>query len=126
MWYIKYLGRAYSESFDCMQLAMDVGKEFGHKVEKPIYIANVFDQARAVKVDKDSVCRKISINEVKDGDPVLFLCRDRFYHIGVYVKSGDSDYVLHADQKAGMVVITRLTQMSVLGYELEGYYRWID
>ncbi|WP_159990800.1 hypothetical protein [Pelistega ratti] len=121
-WYEKYIGETYSEENDCMALAIRVGAEFGYLIQKPSYNANVYAQARALQLYKDDLA--VKTDKKQDGNPVLFLCRKRFFHIGVYVRIDSEDWILHADQRSGFVILTRLREMAQYGYELEGFYQW--
>ena len=124
MWWNKYIGEEYTEENDCMALAVRVAKDVLDKeVESPPYKPNIWSQAKAVGDFKDDVCKRTDTAE--DGNPVLFLCRKRFYHIGVLVHTNNEQYVLHADQQAGFVLLTRLRDMAEKGYEFEGFYKWI-
>lgn len=124
MWWNKYIGEEYTEENDCMALAVRVAKDvLGKEVESPPYKPNIWSQAKAVGDFKDDVCKRT--DTPKDGNPVLFLCRKRFYHIGVLVHTNNEQYVLHADQQAGFVLLTRLRDMAEKGYEFEGFYKWI-
>lgn len=124
MWWDKYLGQPYTELDDCMTLAVRVAQEvLGKGVNSPLYTPGLRDQARAVHDYKGDVCRRM--DKPKDGYPVLFLCRTRFYHIGVLAHINHEQYILHASQQAGCVILTRLRDMSKQGYEFEGFYEWI-
>lgn len=125
MWYEKYVGQEYSAENDCMALAVKVAEEFGYKVKIPHYKDNVYAQAAAMKRYKDDYGVRIAPDEAQDGIPVLFLCRKRFYHCGVYVWINGEAWILHADQTSGFVILTRLRDMANKGYELEGFYKWI-
>ena len=124
MWWETYLGQPYTEIDDCMALAVRVANDvLGVQVNSPLYKPELRDQARAVHDYKDDVCQHT--NNPKDGYPVLFLCRSRFFHIGVLVNTNYEQFILHASQQAGSVVLTRLKDMSKQGYEFEGFYEWI-
>lgn len=125
MWWEKYIGQPYVElENDCMALAVKVAHEFlGLHVISPTYKPDIRDQARAIREHKDDVCSRIETP--KDGYPVLFLCRRRFFHIGVYLRTNHEDWILHADERSGFVILTRLKDMSLKGYQLEGFYQWI-
>lgn len=122
MWYEKYIGEEYSEENDCMALAVRVGAEFGYTIQKPSYKPNVYAQANALHLYRDDLAHRVE-NGI-EGHPVLFLCRRRFFHIGVYVPINGEEWILHADQRSGFVILTRLREMSMYGYELEGFYQW--
>lgn len=124
MWWDKYIGDEYTEENDCMALAVRVAKEvLGKDVISPPYQPNIWSQAKAVRDFKHDVCKRTEAAE--DGNPVLFLCRKRFYHIGVSVQINDEQYILHASQQAGAVLLTRLRDMAEQGYEFEGFYQWM-
>lgn len=121
-WWEPFIGKPYGDGYDCMSLAVEVAALFGHKVVHPSYAPNVRAQARAVAQHKETLSQAQAT--AQDGDPVLFLCRARFYHIGVFVNVDDTAYILHADQRSAAVILTKLTDMPVLGYTLEGFYKW--
>lgn len=122
MWTDKYIGMDYQDDgFDCMDLAVLVAKEqLGIAVDKPFYNANCFSQKHSVDKNIASVCQPIA--DPIDKQPVLFVGRKQFYHIGVYASGG---WILHNDQKLGSVILTKLERMIDHGYEFKGYYRWI-
>ena len=125
MWWDEYTGQKYVDlENDCMALAVKVAREMlGKNVISPGYKADLRDQARAIRDHKDDVCTRIDTPQ--DGYPVLFLCRRRFFHIGVYLRTNHEDWILHADKSVGLVILTRLKDMSLRGYQFEGFYQWI-
>jgi hypothetical protein len=60
----------------------------------------------------------------QEGDNVVMLCNGRASHIGVYCIVDHHEQVLHAYKPAGMVVLTRLSDLHKLLLELEGFYKW--
>ncbi len=125
MWWQKYLGQPYDErENDCMDLAVKVARDvLGLEITSPSYQPTLKDQARALQEHKDDLCARIDIPQ--DGYPVLFLCRRRFFHIGVYLRTNHEDWILHADERSGFVILTRLKDMSLKGYQFEGFYQWL-
>ena len=125
MWYEKYLDMPYKPiDGDCMALAELVAREYlGVEVNAPQHEVGLRAQARQISATKDSLAERT--DTPKDGYPVLFSCRSRFYHIGVYVHLNYEPWILHNDERLGKVVITPLRQMAIQGYELEGFYKWI-
>lgn len=125
MWHEKYLEMPYVPvDGDCMALAEIVASEYlGVEVKAPEHAIGLREQSKQIRAYKDSLADKTDAPQ--DGYPVLFLCRQRFYHIGVYVFLNFEPWILHNDERLGKVVLTRLRDMPVQGYELEGFYKWI-
>lgn len=125
MWHEKYLDMPYVPvDGDCMALAELVAKEYlGIEVNAPPHEVGLRAQARQIAHYKDSLAERT--DTPKDGYPVLFSCRKRFYHIGVYVFLNYEPWILHNDERVGKVVVTPLRNMAIQGYELEGFYKWI-
>lgn len=125
MWWEKYIGQPYIPvDGDCMALAEQVAtQETGRVFNVPEHTTGLRAQARQIERHKDEYARKV--DKPKDCNPVLFLCRKRFYHIGVSAFINNEDYVLHNDEQHGSVVLTRLRDMQRFGYEFEGFYEWI-
>ena len=125
MWHEKYLEMPYIPiDGDCMALAELVASEYlGITVNSPLHATGLREQARQIQEHKDSLAERTDTPQ--DGYPVLFLCRSRFYHIGVYVFLNYEPWILHNDERLGKVVVTRLRDMPVQGYEFEGFYKWL-
>lgn len=125
MWWEKYIGQPYVPvDGDCMTLAEQVAEnELDIILRVPEHETGLRAQARQIQKYRDEYAQKVETPE--DCQPVLFLCRKRFFHIGVSARINNEDYVLHNDERHGSVILTRLRDMTRIGYEFEGFYRWI-
>jgi hypothetical protein len=126
-WSDKYVGRKYvTQDYDCSCLAAEVSEiEFGKIVDLPITRGiNAIGQHRVLVQNKERLTEKVETPE--DGDIVLMIGGGRLNHLGVYYKDNDGNaWVLHNCENAKQVVRTRLRSLSVYGFKLEGFYRWI-
>lgn len=125
-WTDSYIGQPYIPGVaDCASLAERVAREvLGICPGLPqSHETSLRGQAEQVARLKDGVA--VRVDAPIDAQPVLFVARGRFFHIGVVALIGGETWVLHNDQSAGMVVCQRLRDMTCWAYEFEGYYRWI-
>lgn len=64
------------------------------------------------------------VDDPKEGDVVLMLCRNRPSHVGVYCDVNGEPSVLHAMENAGMVVLHRIRDLPKVFLSVEGFYKW--
>ncbi|MBC7201944.1 MAG: hypothetical protein H5U29_00275 [Pusillimonas sp.] len=125
-WSDRYIGQPYiPESGDCAAFAERVAREvlrINPKLPES-HASGLREQAEQISQLKDSYA--VRVDAPIDGQPVLFVARGRFFHIGVAALIGGETWIVHADQSAGAVVCQRLTDMTRWAYKLEGAYRWI-
>ena len=61
----------------------------------------------------------------KDGDLVLMHGQRLMCHIGVYVRIGWSEYVLHTEGRIKVSSLHRIQDLNLYGYKLARFYRWL-
>lgn len=125
-WSDRYVGLPYTaESGDCAALAAKVAKEvLGKDCALPTsHSATLREQAKQIHDHRDSLAVR-AVNPT-DGQPALFIGRGRTCHIGVVCLIASEVWILHADQGAGFVVRERLSNMTKLRFQLEGFYKWL-
>ena len=126
-WSDKYIGRAYVlESYDCATLAQEIAKnEFGIDAKLPIdHGKNSIGHQRQFIRYQSEIASLIAENELRDGDLVLMISCGRINHVGVYYRDNHIEWVIHNASNVGSVIRTRLRSLSVIGYQIEGFYRW--
>ena len=123
-WSDRYVGRVYEAgAFDCGDLAELVAREvFGRAIALPSVHGRGGAQRQAVIDAAKSACAE-PIAKPCDGDAVLIVARGYGQHVGIYCVIEGEPWVLHNVRTAG-AIRTRLRHMGLLGYSIEGYYRW--
>lgn len=131
-WSDRFVGVPYvEETFDCGELARTVRAEvFGQPIELPRErdyagkrgVARVRAMRDQIAAHRDDYATP-TVTPC-DGDGVLLQSRGRLDHIGLYCLIGGEAWVLHAAAGIDQVVRTRVRQLELSGYRLEGYYRW--
>ena len=132
-WSDAYVGRTYVEDeFDCADLARSVQAEvFDHELHLPAerwYAGLSGPQKLQAMHDQLQACQRdvaTPTDAPREGDAVLLVSRGRIDHIGIYCLIGGEPWVLHATSGANQVVRTRLRQLDLYGYKVEGFYRWL-
>jgi len=132
-WSDAYIGIPYVEGeFDCGELARRVQAEvFGREIKLPserwyagltgaAKLAAMRDQIHALQADYAS-----QTDSPVEGDGVLLVSRGLIDHIGIYCVIAGEPWILHGTSGADQVIRTRLRQLDLAGYRLEGFYRWI-
>jgi hypothetical protein len=131
-WSDAYIGRAYIDvEFDCAELSRLVQAEVFHRVialptertyrglTGPAKVRAMRDQLAACKDDYG-----VRTSAPVDGDAALIRSRGRIDHIGTYCLIGGEPWVLHAAAGINQVIRTRVRDLELYGYALEGYYTW--
>lgn len=125
-WAEQYVGRPYIRGvFDCMDLVVLVQKEkFSKVVELPAHSTSPTGRKYQIEEGKKELVEKLEKPE--EGALVLLKVRGYVQHAGVMCKIGNEWYVLHNTRanECG-VILQRERDLSIRGYTVEGYYRWI-
>lgn len=131
-WSDQYVGRPYIEDeFDCGELARRVQAEaFGRAIDLPTErgyrglsgVAKIKAMHAQISLCKDDYATPT--DRPAEGDGVLLVSRGRVDHIGIYCLIGGEAWVLHAAAGADQVVRTRVRELALYGYAVEGFYRW--
>lgn len=134
-WSDAYVGRAWVPGqFDCADLAQAVRADvFGHAIPLPsertylglVGAARINAMRDQVRSLKDDFARRIEPGEAVEGDAVLLVGRGRPDHIGIVCDIEGARWVLHAAAGPRQVVRTRLRDLGLAGYDIEGFYRWL-
>jgi hypothetical protein len=124
-WSDKYIGKPYIKGeYDCICLVSEVYlNEFGKQIDLPQEkgINNIGYQ-KAILNNKERLAYKISKPE--EGCIVLMIGKGRLNHIGIYYLHENIDWVLHNSENVGHVVRTKFRLLSLVGYQVEGLYKW--
>lgn len=126
-WSEKYIGRPYvMGEADCAKLLSDVRREvFSLPVPSEVEVARAESRLGRVGQMTDLVAEYGQKTEAPiEGDAVLMICAGRPSHIGVYCLICGIEYVLHAMENAGMVVLHKITDLNKFLLKVEGYYTW--
>jgi len=131
-WSERYVGRPFVEvEFDCGELARMVQREvFGREVAIPSerWYAGKEGAARlramAAQVEDGLKCLAQPVADPREGDLVMMYSGSRVMHAGIYCVMVAEAWVLHAAERMGQVVVTRLRDLAGQGYRVEGFYRW--
>lgn len=131
-WSSKYVGRPFVDGeFDCGELARLVQREvFGREVPLPSerwYAGKEGAErlrAMAAQTEKGLADLAQRVELPKEGDLVMMYSGSRVMHAGIYCVLVAEPWVLHAAERLGQVVLTRLRELADKGYRLEGFYRW--
>ena len=125
-WSDRYIGLPYvPEVGDCAAFAERVAREvLGVDPKLPVSHEKSL-RAQAEQITELKHIHAVRVDNPIDGQPVLFVARGRFFHIGVAALIGGETWIVHADQSAGAVVCQRLADMTRWAYRLEGAYKWI-
>ena len=125
-WSERYIGRPYSSTNDCAQLAFDVRCEvFGSIPEHLLSLERERTSlTRARQMDTLVHDLGTPTTTPEEGDAVLMLVRGRASHIGIYCSPNGVPSVLHAMKNAKQAVLHRLVDLPRLLLAVEGYYKW--
>jgi len=132
-WSASYVGRRYTDQFDCGELARAVQLEvFGRKIRLPmtrdhVHADGTLDRFRAMSAQIDACKDDVAVRTDApiEGDGVLLKTRGYRQHIGLHCVIAGEYWVLHATDGAGQVILQRVRDLPMRGLTIEGYYRWI-
>lgn len=126
-WCEPYIGQPYVRGeADCARLLCRVRREvFNLPVPSGAEIARAESRlGRAAQMADGVEAFGIRVDEPREGDAVLMLCRSRPSHIGVFCIVDGERCVLHAVENLGHVVLHRLRDLPRCFLEIEGFYSW--
>lgn len=116
---------------DCGDLVQRVLREqFGREVALPSerWYAGAAGRERlrlmAAQLREAVPALAVPTEQPAEGDLVLMHSGAAVMHAGVYCAIGGEGWVLHAAERLRAVILTRVRELEVKGYRLEGYYRW--
>ena len=67
----------------------------------------------------------VSTSTPKDGDLVLMHGKRLMCHVGLYVRIGWVEYVLHTEGTIKVSSLHRINDLRLYGYKMAGYYTWL-
>lgn len=126
-WSESYIGSPYIHNeLDCGNLVTRVRKEVFHL---PVPEAMEMKREESLTAKLRQIKNLFSeygekTDTPQEGDAVLMYCAGRPGHIGVYCEVNNDKCVLHAMEKAGMVVLHRISDLERYFLKVEGYYKW--
>lgn len=124
-WTDQYIGVPYdSRTNHCAAFVVMVAQsQFNHKFELPTHDLPSGQSARAAMLQQEWFKVAMPNNgEPQDGDLVL-MNRGDLWHCGIVAVLDGVPYALHCLRSAASV-LTRLSRVGELGFNLEGVYRW--
>jgi cell wall-associated NlpC family hydrolase len=126
-WADRYIGQEYIHGeADCGRLVCRVRAEvFGRPspaLAEEDRAASAYGRTGQIIGVLDEFAAPVAVAE--EGDIVLMVCRARPSHVGVYCLVDGEPAVLHAMQKPGQVVLTKLRDLQRIMLRVEGFYRW--
>lgn len=126
-WAEGYVGMAYIPGeLDCAVLAERVSREvFGRALALPHERASGGPFALPAQIQAALADYAERTDTPEEGDGVLLRARGRLTHIGIYCRIQGEPYVLHAVRGAGQVLLHAVRRLPSVGFEVEGYYRWL-
>lgn len=125
----RYVGRPYSDAYNCAHLARDVQAEvFGRQVHLPgVMPTGVAGQRAKINAMRDELAQ--SIPEPVDGCAVLMSGKDaqgrEVLHIGtVALRAPGDPYVLHNSAHFRSARYDRVSDLQRWGLRILGWYAW--
>lgn len=126
-WAEQYIGQPYiTNEADCARLVTRVRSEvFKLPVPTDVEVHRAASRlGRAAQMTDLVALYTQPVDDPKEGDVVLMLCRNRPSHVGVYCDVNGEPSVLHAMENAGMVVLHRIRDLPKVFLSVEGFYKW--
>jgi cell wall-associated NlpC family hydrolase len=126
-WAEQYIGQPYiTNEADCARLVTRVRSEvFKLPVPTDVEVHRAASRlGRAAQMTDLVALYTKPVDDPKEGDVVLMLCRNRPSHVGVYCDVNGEPSVLHAMENAGMVVLHRIRDLPKVFLSVEGFYKW--
>lgn len=122
-WAEKFLKIEYKD-MNCSKFVEHVLREqFKIEYSFPQSQGSLFNQSQQIRDAMPSFCERT--DEPKDGDMILMHGRRRMCHVGVYVKIGITEFVLHTESSMKTAALHPLNKLIVFGYTVEGFYKWL-
>lgn len=125
-WSNKFVGKKYIDGiYDCGDTVEDIQNVvFNRGIILPAREGTTMSiLTEQLQAEKDNYAKKV--DNPFEGDVLLMRgISGRLNHIGVYFRTGNTDYVIHNIRTLGSVVITPIRKLKVFGFIPEGYFRW--
>lgn len=121
-WAEKYIGIKY-ERMNCAEFVEFVLRDhFGLHYEFPQSQGSLFAESRQIRENLEVFTERADIP--RDGDLVLMNGARRTCHVGLYVKRGITEYVLHSEGRVKTSALHRMKDLINFGYTVAGIYTW--
>ena len=122
-WAEKFLKIEYKD-MNCSKFVEHVLRnQFGINYSFPQSEGSLFNQSQQIRDAMPSFCTKT--DSPKEGDMILMHGRRRMCHVGIYVRIGITDYVLHTESSIKTAALHPLKNLLFFGYTVEGFYTWL-
>lgn len=122
-WSEKYLSITY-DKLNCSKFVEHViREEFGIDYTFPQSEGSLFNQSKQIRDSVPNYCVRTKFPQ--DGDLVLMHGRRLMCHVGVYVKIGMSEYVLHTESRLKTAALHKFKEVYLFGFKVEGCYSWV-
>jgi hypothetical protein len=123
-WTNHYVGREWTDTYDCAELVMDVLRtHYGKVVAVPssrTYYKPGDNLNNVIDGYVQSLLEKVT--PPKDGDVVLMQNGNALNHVGVYTLISGIPFILHNIENVG-VVCQKPREITKYSLKIEGYYR---
>lgn len=122
-WAEKYLLIQYKD-MNCSKFVEFVLRDhFKVDLSFPQSEGTLFRQSQQIRESMPKFCE--STLKPKDGDMVLMHGRRMMCHVGIYVKIGIKEYVLHTESRLKTAALHPINNLFHYGYSVEGFYSWL-
>lgn len=121
-WAEKYLMIGYKD-MNCSKFVEHVLRDqFKIDFNFPQSQGTLFNQSQQIRDSMPSFCERTETP--KDGDMILMHGMRRMCHVGIYVRIGWKEYVLHTESSMKTAALHPLNELNFYGFSVEGFYRW--
>lgn len=122
-WVNKYLKISYKE-MNCSKFVEHIlREEFKIEYTFPQSEGTLFKQSQQIRDNINIFAQKT--DNPKDGDMILMHGKRLMCHVGVYVKIGINEYVLHTESSLKTAALHKLKDLKNYGYSVGGFYTWL-
>lgn len=122
MWVKKYLLIDYNE-MNCAEFIEYVLRDhFGKEFNFPQSKGSIFAESLQIRECLPKYVTRT--DDPEDGDLVLMHGKRLMCHVGLFVKIGITEFVLHTDANMKSSSFHNIREIKNYGYKLEGYYKW--
>lgn len=124
VWVKKYINNIKLKKMDCTQYLEFILKDhFNIEYNFPQREGSLFSRSYLIKKHLPTFC--VPTDTPKTGDVVLMSGNRRLCHVGMYIKDGISERVLHKDESMESGAYHRIQDLFNYGYTVGGYYTWV-
>lgn len=111
------------KDMNCAEFVEHVLREqFGRHYKFPQSRGSLFIQSKQLRECVPQYCEKT--DSPIDGDLVLLHGLRMMCHVGIFVKIGRTQYILHTERKFKTAALHELNKIIYFGYSVEGFYKW--